>query len=178
MKLSDGEKLILMMLADMYRALDIEDSEIDPDFVTNTIMDDHLWGFRWKYHHIPFERKDNPLVVSDVVNFLDMWKLLEAGYNELSETEKSRVKSETGGREVKFIGFDGNNEPEYLSIARYLIEQLGKWQSFRERQLDSHTRTIERYGRMFRAFEPIRKDLIGRELQADEIIQVMMADRR
>ena len=36
MKLSDGEKLILMVLADMYKHLEIK-GEFDPDFISTTI---------------------------------------------------------------------------------------------------------------------------------------------
>ena len=56
MKLSDGEKLILLILADMYKHLEIE-GNFDPDFIATTIHDDHLWGFKWKYTGIPFEKR-------------------------------------------------------------------------------------------------------------------------
>jgi hypothetical protein len=45
MKLSDGEKLILMVLADMYKHLEIK-GEFDPDFISATISGGHLWGLR------------------------------------------------------------------------------------------------------------------------------------
>jgi uncharacterized protein len=46
MKLSDGEKLILLMLADMYKGMKIK-GDFDPDFISSTIHNNHLWGFDW-----------------------------------------------------------------------------------------------------------------------------------
>jgi hypothetical protein len=56
MNLSDGEKLVLMVLADMCKHLEIK-GEFDPDFISTTISGGHLWGFRWKYTHIPLNRR-------------------------------------------------------------------------------------------------------------------------
>jgi uncharacterized protein len=75
MKLSDGEKLILMMLADLYKRLKIK-GDFDPDFITNTISHDYLWGFNWEYTGIPFEKEQAPPEVAETVDILDMWSFL------------------------------------------------------------------------------------------------------
>jgi hypothetical protein len=46
MKLSDGEKLILIMLSDVYEKLEIE-GEINPKFVKSAIGSGHPWGLKW-----------------------------------------------------------------------------------------------------------------------------------
>ena len=53
MKLTDGEKLIILMLTELYEKLQI-DGETDPDFLRAAIFHDHLCGIRWKYSGIPF----------------------------------------------------------------------------------------------------------------------------
>lgn len=61
MKLTDGEKLIILMLTEMYEKLQIE-GETEPDFLRSAIFNDHLWGIRWKYSGIPFEQAEDPLL--------------------------------------------------------------------------------------------------------------------
>ena len=151
MKLSDGEKLILLMLADMYKQLEIE-GNFDPDFIATTIHDDHLWGFKWKYTDIPFEKSEDPPEVSETVDILDMWSILEESFGKLSPDDNLKVEKEANRRSVRLFGFDANNEPHYF-VARYLIEQLDRFPSFRGRDLDSHSPRIDGYRRMYRVFD-------------------------
>ena len=120
MNLSDGEKLVLMVLADMYKHLEIK-GEFDPDFISTTISGGHLWGFRWKYTHIPFEPSENPPEVSETVDILDMWSSLEESYGKLSPADNQKVEKEANRTSVRLFGFDANKEDHYF-IARYLIE--------------------------------------------------------
>jgi uncharacterized protein YfbU (UPF0304 family) len=178
MKLSDGEKLILMMLADMYKHMNIENPEFDPAFITNTIVNDHLWGFNWMFSGIPFAREELPPHVKETADILDMWMFLERSYEELSEADKARVNAATERTEVKFSGFDGNNE-DHFGIARYFVEDLKRWEHFKGRDLNSHMPSVDGYRRMFEIFEPLRATVLGhRSLNADEIIEIMNARRR
>jgi uncharacterized protein len=170
-----GEKLILMMLADMYKKLNIQNAEFGPDFIKTTITSDHLWGFDWKYGGIPFEEKTTPRDVTETVDYLDMWYILEQSYNSLSPEDQERVKTERNfGRDIKFPGFDGNHEPHF-GIARYLIEQLHRFEHFKDHYLNSHSHQIDNYQRMYRVFEPLRQHLHNRSLSADEIIEIFNA---
>jgi uncharacterized protein YfbU (UPF0304 family) len=178
MKLSDGEKLILLMLADIYKHLKIKDPEFDPKFITATILDDHLWGFNWQFVGIPFEKEDSPPEVTETVDILDMWSFLEDSYKKLNSADKKRIadEAELFGGEVKFHGFDGNHEPHY-GIARYLIGHLDRFESFKGRDMNSHSRSVDAAKRMLIVFEPIRAKLHGGYLSADEIIQILKARR-
>lgn len=175
MKLSDGEKLIILMLADMYKTLKVK-GDFDPEFISETIHSDHLWGFDWKYTGIPFEKSTTPREVKETVDYMDMWSFLEDSYKTLSAADKKRieVEAEPLGKHVKFHGFDGNNEPEpHYGIAVYLVNLLRRFESFKGRDLNSHSPSIEGYERMFRVFEPMRSTLINRLLSADEIIKIL-----
>lgn len=171
---NDGETLIVSMICEIYKHLKI-DGEIDPNFVQSALFGGHLWGLRWKYPGLFHGHVDNDTNVSEVVNILDMWSFLESGFAKLSKVDKARVKSETGYDEITFIGFDGNNESEHLGIARFLIEELDRFASFKKRDLNSHMPVIESYRRMYHAFEPIRRTLTGGELNAGQIIEMMKA---
>ena len=61
--------------------------------------------------------------------------------------------------DARFSGFDGNNELEYISVARFLIDHLDSFTDFKGRDLNSHMPSIDRYSRMFLVFEPMRKSL-------------------
>lgn len=45
MKLSDGEKLILLMVSDIYEHLGLEwDTGLDPSLIKSAIHEDQMWG--------------------------------------------------------------------------------------------------------------------------------------
>src|ERR1700693_5235013 len=48
-KIADGEKLILIMLCQLFKHLKVKDGEIDPAFVEAVIFGGHYWGLDWKY---------------------------------------------------------------------------------------------------------------------------------
>jgi uncharacterized protein len=174
-KLSDGEKLILLMLADMYKRLKLKDAEFDPDFISTTIHHDHLWGFNWQYNGIPFENTDQPPEVGETCDHLDMWYLIEEGYKKLSPADQKKVKDAYYKQEPKFDGWDGNHDP-HGGIAHYLIEQLKRFEHFKGRGLNSHSQTsLPHYKAMYRVSDPIRATLQRRSLSADEIIKILQA---
>ncbi|WP_202949732.1 hypothetical protein [Escherichia coli] len=87
MQLSDGEKLILMMLCDLYDKNEIE-GEIDHTFVRDAIFENQTWALPWKFSGIPFKNTETPRVVKKVLDILDMWRVIEYSYSELTEEEK------------------------------------------------------------------------------------------
>ena len=67
-----------------------------------------------------------------------------------------------------FSGFDGNYESEYMGIARFLVEKMGRFESFNGRSFNSHIPMVGRYSAMTTAFEPMRTRLSGRGLAIGE----------
>ena len=114
MKLSDGEKLILFMLSEIYEKLKV-DKEIDPKFIIKAIHSGHLWAIRRKYYGIyDGFGNNNEEIVKDVVAILVMWDVMEAAYERLSVAEKNELRRQTGLTEVRFGGFDANTEESTL----------------------------------------------------------------
>lgn len=173
MDLSDGEKLIILMLTDMYKAMKVK-GDFDPGFIASTIHNDQLWGFNWQYGGIPFGPYETPEVVKETANILDMWFLIEEGYAKLSKADKAKVEKEAApfGKDVKFRGFDGNNE-NHFGVANYLVDDLKRFTHFKGRDLNSHMPTVDAYTRMYSAFEPIRASLGPGSLSADQIIRIL-----
>lgn len=174
MKLSDGEKLIVLMLSELYEKLDVK-GEIEPDFIKSAIFSDQLWGVKWKYSGIPFEESDDPEIVKEVVDILDMWSFIEHAYSKLNEEEKAKLESDVPyfGKDPKFIGFDGNNETEYMGTAMFLVNELERFQEFSGRSFNSHCPSIDGHKRMLSAFEPIRQTLSYEPLNLAQLTTIL-----
>jgi uncharacterized protein len=174
---SNSEKLIVLMLCQLLKGLKVE-GEIDPSFVEQVIFGGHYWALGWEYSGVFHNYEDADAVVSEVVNILDMWSFLERGFKALSKSDKAKVGNavEIFGDRVAFHGFDGNGESEYIGVARFLIDKLLRFTEFKGRELNAHMPTLSVHRHMLAAFEPIRRNLMGRGLNASEIIQVMGAD--
>ena len=174
--LGDGEKLIVMMLCQLFKHLKVE-SEIDPAFVEDVIYGGHYWALGWEYSGLFHSREDAETVVTEVVDILDLWSFLERGFASLSKKDQDRVAAEAEpfGKHVTFAGFDGNGEGEHIGVARFLINKLDRFTEFKGRDLNAHTRTLDAHRRMLSVFEPIRSNLIGRDLNVEEIIQILQA---
>ena len=178
MKLSDGEKLMLIMLSEIYETLQL-DGEIDPKFIKSAIYSENTWGINWKYGGIPFQGNDTPEIVKEVVSILDMWSFIEDSYERLSEDDKLLVEKEVEpfGKDPKFRGFDGNNETSQMGIAMFLIDDLDRFQQkYKGRDLNSHMPSIDTYRRMYTVFEPMRSELIGNLLDAKQLVQILLAE--
>ena len=180
MKLTNPEKLILVMLSELYEKLGISgDSGIDPKFVQEAIYTDNTWAFEWKYSGIFDSSEPSPPELNEVVNFLDMWSFIEQAYGALEAEEKTDLEKKAApfGKTTRFNGFDGNNESEYLSIAGFLIRQLDRFIEFKDRDLNSHMPSVAGYRRMYETFEPIRRTLFDRRMSVDELAKVLNARR-
>ena len=176
LKFSDGEKLIMIMLCELFKHLKI-DSEIDPLFIEDALYGGHYWSLEWQYPGIFDVQADSIETVREVLDVLEVWWFLEKSYENLSDQDKGRVKKEAKLEEVVFLGFDGNYETEYLVIAKFLINKLDRFTHFKGRALNSHMPSIDRYRRIVRAFELMSPNLTGRDLSADHIIELLNARR-
>lgn len=172
---SDGEKMLILMMGDLYKKMQITRAEMDPDFLAQVIYGGHYWAPKWEMNGVFHEHADDPEDLKHVVNVLDMWSFMEEAYERLSAEEKAFIVEEVGpwATDVKFPGFDGNEEGTQMQIASFLIEKMGRFRQFKGRSLNSHSSTFERYASMFRIFEPIRSTLVGKGLSAQQLIELL-----
>ena len=174
MNVTDGEKLILLMLSELYERLDIR-GEINPEFIKSAIFSHNLWGIPWKYSGIQFENQDTPPIVKEVLDILDMWSFIEYAYQKMSKEDQRKLEEDAHpfGKDPKFLGFDGNNESEHMNIASFLINDLERFQEFKGRSINSHMPTLETYHRMLSVFSKIRKTLISRSMSLAQLTTVL-----
>jgi len=172
---SNGEKLMLWMLAELLKAQKGYEEKDTAELIQQAIFGGHYWALQWELTGILHDHVDSRKAVSIVVDTLDMWSFIERAYAGFDIAAKERIEAELGpySKDPKFIGFDGNNEAEYVGIADFLVKKLGRFESFKGRSMNSHMPTVERMIRMARKFETIRPNLTGRGLGVDEVIELL-----
>lgn len=179
MKLTNPEKLIILMLSEIYDKLELTD--IDTKLLRSAIYSENTWALDWDMPGVVgSESEPTPPEVIEVSNYLDMWYFMEEAYSSFSADNKTIVEqgAQPFGKNVRLPGFDGNNEAELLSIAHILIEDMGRFSRFKGRDLNSHAPLRNNYAQMFKVFEPMRSNLAGsRNLSPDQIIKLLQAMR-
>lgn len=177
---SDGERTLMLMLKDIRDGLKLKSAEIDFEFISKVIYGGHYWAPRWEMNGVFHDHSDDPAQVKFTVDVLDMWSFLEEGYEKLSKKDKERFTAEAAPHHaIKFRGFDGNNEAEHMSIASFLIEDMGRFSRFKGRSLNAHHPTLDRYRKMYAVFEPLRPELGIVTLTLPQLLKIMAAgDRR
>jgi hypothetical protein len=99
--------------------------------------------------------------------FLDILSM----YQEMNDCyEKLDDKSGIDQRDLKFPGFDGNNEAELLAYARYYVEDLGRFSRLGITYLNSHSPVIEMYQRMLEEYRKVQYTV-----KKDDVIRILAA---
>lgn len=169
MKLSSGERLILVMLADLLKATKAN-GEINPDLVLEAVTSGHFWALKWEYPGVFDSEDDSDEVVKETADILDMCRIVENSINDLEQSDRGTIP--TTHRQL-FFGFDANNEPHY-GVARTLIETLGRWEEFKGRSLNSHYPVIDNYRDKLIVFKAAPR-AAGGGLALDQIRKVLDA---
>lgn len=174
MNISDGEKIIILMLAELSEKLQVN-GEMEPDFLRSAIFNDKLWAIKWKYSGIPFSDSEDPEVVKEVLDILDMWSSIERSYENLDSNAKESIRNAIGalGDNPRFRGFDGNNESDYVGTALFLVNELDRFTEFKGRGFNCHHPSIDMHKRMLAAFEPLRRKYVLTELSGEQLLTVL-----
>lgn len=179
LKLSDGEKLILLMLADISKKVGAG-REIDPDFISHTLFHDQTWGFGWQFSGIPFDKQADPPEVTETVDILDMFSLTISQFQQLPPADQVKLKADLGYAASgldQFPGFDGNHDAHY-GVAQYLVEHLKRFTSLPGATNNSHSQSsLPRYREMLKVYLPMRPKLGLDKFASDDILAIFKAGR-
>jgi uncharacterized protein YfbU (UPF0304 family) len=174
MKLSDGERLILAMLCDLHKALNVKGGAANIELVRTLIADGPQSELGFARHT---DRNGDP--AQEVGEILEMWSAIERGYKRLSMEEREQVEVEAGplGRGVRFSGFDDDTESKHCDIAHALIEELGRFDRFQGRNLSAPMPTLDGYRRMLRLFASMGPVSADARLNVRQIIALANAEK-
>ena len=150
MKMTDGERLIAVMLAEVMEALQLN-REIDPALVKTLVINNDGWALRRKCSGVFESEAPDDQVVEETTNILWMFGIIEHSVDKLSGDEAAEAET---WPYRKWHGFDGNNDPHF-GVARTMIVDLGEFQDSRKGvNLNSHSQSsLPRYRRMYGKFD-------------------------
>ncbi|MHC2489138.1 uncharacterized protein YfbU (UPF0304 family) [Sinorhizobium meliloti] len=172
------QRLMIALLCDLHKKPD--EREFRPEnikLIMEAICGGHDWAIDWEMGAMFPESVDRDEDVRFVTDVLDMWEFIELRWSRLGEEDKQRVRDGVPYlTDPQFIGFDGNNEAEYLSIARMLVESMNRFSSFRGRSLNSHGPKVDRYRQMLTRWPDIRGTLHRGELTVEQMIELLSRD--
>jgi len=166
-------KVERLMLANQLRILEKLDSENADEYRKDRDIIVH--GYTIQYEDVFTEIYDEMSVEECryVYDVLDLYRVLIRSYEELKDKEGLTLD------DVKFEGFDGNNESKRWAFAKHLKEE-GRWtETLTDAPLNSHSMsTMSLYPRMLKRFEPIEKKILDSHsgrwiLTADQIKEVI-----
>jgi len=180
MRLTNSEKLILVMLSEVYERLGVNgESGVDPKFIQAAIYSGHTWGVEWKYSWI-FDNPDaQPPELNDVINILDMWSTVEEAYEAFDDAQRAELTQlvSSSSEDLNFSGFDDKEEGEFRSIAIFLTDHLDRFPRFKGRIADSNIPSVAGYRRMCEVFETVQPALFDRRLDVGELARILNAGR-
>jgi uncharacterized protein len=161
-----------LMLANQLRILEKLDTENADEYQKQ--RDIIVNGYTIEYGEVFTEIYDEMSVEECryVYDVLDLYRVLIRSYEELKDKEGLTPD------DVRFQGFDGNNETKRWAFARHLKEE-GRWTETLTGDLNSHsTRTMRLYPKMLERFEPIQQAILNSHpgnwiLSADQIKKVI-----
>lgn len=180
-QLSRKDRLMFWLLTDILKnqvdPSKAKDGSEDVDFLREVLLGGHFWALDWDWNGIMHSHTDDREVLSFVVETLDMWSFIERSFEALSAKAQKALceAANMAGEKPEFHGFDGNHEGEYRSIAKFMIEKMSRFEEFKGRTLNTHTERVPNYRAMLAVFEPIRKELVGRKLSAEELSSILAA---
>lgn len=169
MKLSDGEKLIAIMLADLLEANGIN-GEVDPAFVKEAITGGDLWALKWEYPGLFHGEEPSDAIVSETADLLSMCSVIEFSISQLDPTDLAEIPA---NERTVFVGFDGNHD-DHFGVANMMIEHMGRWSEFHGRNLNSHGTVLTKYRRMKMAYEAVG-GAVSSPLSLDNIQSILAA---
>lgn len=172
---SNPERLMTWLLTEILRTQKGYDQKDTIDLIQGVFYEGHFWALEEQMTGLLHSHVDSISARDLVVNTLDMWSFIESAYKSFSQEDRDRIEREVGpwATDPKFSGFDGHNETEYMGIARFLVEKMGRFISFKGRDFNSGYPTVNCYRRMVELFEPMRPSLVGRGLSVEQVIQLL-----
>lgn len=149
MNLSDGERLIVVMLAEVMKELKLN-HEIDPELILKLAYGGDDWAIGRKYSGLVNSQEPTDALVKETGDILWMWGIIEHSLTRLEDDEATQAGE---WRNTQFGGFDGNNDRHY-GVAHTMINELGEFGDFLGRGLNSHSQTsLPRYRTMYQKFD-------------------------
>lgn len=173
-QLSLKERLSLVLQYRILQKLSQDSSDyLDYENKINALLN----GFELHYNDLFEEFSEETLSTEEcrkVLDILEMYRGIIFSFLRISK-ESSSIKLKED--DVRFPGFDGNNETKYWSYAKYFIEDLERYdeiKQFSKGDYNSHTKTLERYFNMLSSWNKLQPEdrYCMTESQIEELLKL------
>lgn len=161
------ERQILSNQFQILAKLHADEEYVSKDYLNKYEILSH--GFTGEYDDI-FEvhTEEIPYETCEETNeILNMYRRINNAIASLTEEDKKQLDLQ----KIEFKGFDANNDPHYF-YAKFMIENLEKWQEYKEKYLNSHSQIpLINYRRMLKIQNQLLKD--KHDLNKDDLGQII-----
>lgn len=175
MIITDAERLILLMLSDLHESAGID--KINTKLLRSAISTNNTWAINWEIPDLGLELGDTPREAIDVANYMFMWSVLEDTWHYFSEAIKERILEKVQiSKTLKFPGFHSTAEKRLYGIAKLFVDDMGRFERHKGRDLNSHTPMKEQYKKMYSKFESlVEPDDFSPTLTPENFIDIFSA---
>lgn len=169
MQLSDGERLIVVMLAEVMEAMGLN-RELDPALIKTLAINHDDWAIAHKYQGIFSSEAPDDAVVKETHDILWMWQVLE---DSIAKLQGADAEEAATWHYNKFTGFDGNHDPHF-GVTHTLVKDLGLYSDFSDRGFNSHSQaTLPRYREILAKFDASMQSNHGEPLSVDKLREIL-----
>lgn len=167
MELTKKDRLLLFNQLEILKHL-------NPDEADRYEVEQKILANGYKYHYDDLVEgfdEDLDISVSEYVfDVLQMYRSLNNSYLSLNSEEKAQIDI----NDIRYQGFDGNEEGAYYRYANFLLEDYDRYGEIYEDEkveLNSHRNMIRRYDRMLETWKSFN-DRYG-DLTLDQIKEII-----
>ncbi len=173
LRLTEGERVIMLLLTEIQEHLEMENSSRSK-LLREAIVSGNLWSIEELFPEVFDNIEITKSTANEAREVLAMWQRLEESFSRLSLAEKEWLTS-TGpqGQYVKFIGFSENYEAEQSHAARFLVNATEQFSYFKGRELNSHVPMSDQYRRMLPRFTSILNEVGNGDFSAAQLHEVL-----
>lgn len=153
-KLSTNERLVLFNQYEILKNLSMDKHDKERYEYYQTILHN---GFKHEYCEL-LQGMDNeiPENISEFVwEVFKLYRTLYNSYYELSDDEKLQIDKD----DIKYEGFDGNEEGDYYSYANFILQDMKRFEDIYDNgkvSLNSHSNKVDQYSCMLAKWKEIR----------------------
>lgn len=130
------------------------------------------YGFKLHYSWVAEQIDDDEMSeeeCKEVLNVLDMHRAITFSYNQIKDKTKLTLDN------IRFRGYDGNNETRQFSYTNYFITDLGRFDELRfdseYPDFNSHCPMTEKYRRMLDKWKSFPNKFNLNEKQIIELLE-------
>ncbi|MBN9654708.1 YfbU family protein [Halobacillus sp. GSS1] len=169
MSLSNSERLILL---NQYSILE----KLDPDYEAyyglkkEIVENGYVQDYGELYQTLAEEVEE--ITTKEVWDILQMYRSITFSYDKLKDKEGLEKT------DIKFRGFDGNNETTHMFYTKFVLHKLDRykelWDDEKYPDYNTHSPRLEKYRRMLKVWK-LESDRYDSHLSAQEIKTILNA---